>query len=66
MDEHGRNHLAVELIGTLRAGNNGSTRQRLVVPQKILNEIRLARLTLANQHHHLVVLNLGHVELLEA
>ncbi len=62
MDEHGGHHLAVELVGTFRTGDHRTTWQTLVVPQEILDEERLAGLTLADQHHHLVVFDLGHVE----
>jgi hypothetical protein len=62
MDEHGRHHLAVELVGTLRTGDHGTTGQTLVVPQEILYEERLAGFALADQDNHLVVFDLGHVE----
>ena len=65
MDEHRRNDFTVELIRTLRAGYHCSTGQRLVVPEQVLNQEGLAGLALADEHHHLVVLNLRHVELPE-
>jgi len=65
VDEHLGHELAVELIRTLRAGNHGSARQRLVVPKEVLDQERFAGFALSNQDDDLVVLDFGHIEFLE-
>ena len=65
VDKHGGDNLAVELVGSLRAGNDRSTRQGLVVPQEILDQKGLAGLPLTNEDHHLVVLDLAHIKFAE-
>jgi hypothetical protein len=65
VDEHGWHHLAVELVGTFRTGDHRAAGQALVVPEQILHKERLTGLALADEHHHLVVFDLGHVELLQ-
>ena len=62
VDEHRRNDLAVELIGSFCARNHGAAGQALVVPEEVFDQERLARFTLANENNNLVVLNLGHIE----
>lgn len=65
MDEHRRYDFAVKLIGALCTGYHCSAWQALVVPEQVLDQKRLAGFALADQHHHLVVFNLCHVELPE-
>ena len=65
VDEHLGYEFSVELIRTLRAGNHRSTWEALVMPEEVLDQERLAGLTLPNQNHDLVVLDFCHVEFLE-
>lgn len=65
MDEHRWDDLAIELIGTLRTGDDGSAWQTLVVPQEILHEIGFTGLAFADEYHNLVVFDFRHVEFLQ-
>ena len=62
VDEHRGNDLAVELIGALRTGYHRSARKTLVMPQQVLDEEGLAGFALSDEHYHLVVFDLRHIE----
>ena len=65
MDEDRWHNLAVEMIRTLRTGNHRAVGNALVMPQQVLDQKRLAGFALADEHHDLVVLDFGHVKLLQ-
>jgi len=65
VDEHLRHELSVELIRSLRAGNNSPTREALIVPEEVLHQEGLAGFAFSDENHDFIVLDLGHIEFLE-
>ena len=62
VNEERRHNLTVELVSALCARDHRATGHALIMPEEILYQEGLACLTLAYEHHDLVVLNAGHVE----
>ena len=65
MDEDRWHDFPIEMVRTLRTGYHSSKRNRLVVPEEILDKKGLACLALADKHDDLIVFYLGHIKFLE-